>query len=40
MMGKLSNTEQRIKPAIFGLVLFKELRSWLKEGAGLALEKL
>jgi hypothetical protein len=40
MLIKLRNTKQRIKAGYFRLSLFKDLRSWIKEGDGLAPEKL
>jgi hypothetical protein len=40
MHRKTENAEQRMKAEFFRLSLFKKLRSWIKEGAGLAPEKL
>jgi hypothetical protein len=40
MIRKRENAEQRMKAEFFRLSFFKDLRSWIKEGAGLAPEKL
>jgi hypothetical protein len=40
MLRKRENAEHRMKAEFFRLSLFKDLRSWIKEDAGLAPEKL